>query len=40
VVLIAVGLLGLLVEGLSYADIRGQVALPAAASPDSTATPS
>jgi glycosyltransferase 2 family protein len=40
VVLIAIGLLGLLVEGLSYADIRGQVALPATASPDSTATPS
>ena len=40
VVLIAIGLLGLLVEGLSYADIRGQMALPSAASPDSTATPS
>ena len=38
--LIAIGLLGLLVEGLSYADLRGQMALPSAASPDSTATPS
>lgn len=37
-VLIAIGLLGLLAEGLSYAEIRGQVALRPAASPDSTAT--
>lgn len=40
IVLIVVGLLGLLVEGLSYADLRGHVAMPSAASSDSTATPS
>lgn len=40
IVLIVVGMLGLLVEGLSYADLRGQAALSPAASPDSTATPS
>jgi len=40
VVLIAIGLLGLLVQGLSYADIRGQMALRPAATPDRTATPS
>jgi uncharacterized membrane protein YbhN (UPF0104 family) len=39
-VLIVIGLLGLLAEGLSYGDIRGQVALRPAASPDSPATPS
>jgi len=40
VVLIVIGLLGLLMEGLSYAELRSQVTLSQAPSSDSSATPS